>query len=215
MFQTCSRCQKSFKFRHQTKVCYDCRGFKSCRSCHQPFNSSNPAHTQCRRCYTKQNQKPCPICGRNHSGQFERCISCKNKIELKCKGCSKMYWGYLNEMCAPCLRKRDRIFDQTLKPEESRDGFRIRISYLVEERTHRGYCSDPGEEEETEYEEIVELPLIREFKNQNLDRSGIVVSGPLCYYERSSSHGCSKCQNSYQIKSAKVIKSERKIDLGE
>ena len=149
-----------------------------------------------------------------HSTYEISCFECNEKYDA-----SKMD-RFRKNYCKKCTDKRYRIMNNKPNTGEYKPNFRIIVTYMVNEESHSGYCSDPYDEEEIENEKIVEYPLISSFTNDDIDRDGNVIDvyGKVLYYNlESEPHGNGYCgkKTTYYIKSARVVKSKRKIDLGD
>ena len=184
--------------------------------------------------------KVCIVCGEGYFARVspnssykkdpnddKKCWCCVGKGMFNCVDCAKTYiseydkygWDRPScDRCSVCSETRCAILtDSSPPPEDVKDGFLLAITYDVHCQTHDGYCSDPSEFKSDDEEECLELPVWKGITNDDIDRDGTVISDLHGYYDRDHEfHGNGYCgrKTTFSIKSAKVIKGDRVIDLG-
>lgn len=213
-----------------------------CNNCGSHFRQTHinqlyVEHNLCPFCFSREgNKKICKICTKSFFDDGEKynrtdkCKNCQRKKKTNCIECKKQYIAEISKYsynsseyrCDNCEGRRGRIISGSAQPEDAKEGFKLRVKYHTETRTHSGYCSDQGESENESEEEILELPLWKGVTNSDIDSSGKVTN--LCvigkYYDKeTNSHSgscyCGGFQKTWTVKKAKIIKDERLIDLDE
>lgn len=84
---------------------------------------------------------------------------------------------------------------------------KLRITWNITDDRHGGYCSDPESDEELNYEETYDYPLLSEL--ENVDDEDIPNHTSFNYYTKKNvphSNYCKYNGITYSIKSANVIK---------
>lgn len=220
--KTCIECGNTFSKRNQRQTTL--WGATMCRDCYlKPHHAT--AHV-----VTPPEKKTCIICNDefapdNRLRSFshdsdEKCCKCHGKQKITCIICNKVFADYgsaWNRLCASCEAVRTRLLDRTIDQSLVHENFVVRVTFDVHREDHDGYCSDPCDPTEEDVEEVKVYPLLKSIKNADLD-DGYLHGKKLSFYcPRRCGHGNGYCgmETIYTIKTAKVIKKKRKIDLGD
>lgn len=218
------------------------RNCDECNVRYLPGRSSTM--TFCETCHLNKNGKSCELCEELFFPSWKReysdvesewkvrCSSCIGMSKLSCDICKNQFIGkreWRESMkCKECIKVTNCLIlnERWCRTDEIEDRidpkFLIKVTYEINQETHSGYCSDPGEIQEEEFRKTYVFPLLTDFENRHLDRDGEVInltSGPILYYRRmkdgcGGGSGYCGCDTTYKIVKAVVIKDERKIDLG-
>lgn len=127
-----------------------------------------------------------------HSEQIEtRCAYCFGNEKRICKCCGSMYVGIPNsyKQCKDCEMVHYSLTEQFRIPPTLggiKNGSILEITYDTHQETHSGYCSDPYDEEEIDFEEICKYPLMNIITEEHIsnfmeDPNGDDVN-PVNYY---------------------------------
>lgn len=144
--------------------------------------------------------------------------------EVKCEPCRKVYTKrsyYGSNICDECSNIRDKLIYNQMDDSSDidvalvYDKYVIQITYSVNKQEHDGYCSDPYEDSESNYDEEEIYPLLKVFKETDINKNYTIdLSNPkLAYYKKpKQGHGNGYCNRAttWYITKAQV---KNKIDL--
>lgn len=138
-----------------------------------------------------------------------------------CEGKPRKYSWDEVKICSECLKIQialnadDDYEEKKILEDIIYKDYEMQITYDLTRKEHDGYCSDHGEITERNYKNTVIYPLLKAFKNSDIDKRGNVslLNQKLIYYNtfRVESYHC--CGTSGRIVEACVIeKKEIKLD---
>jgi hypothetical protein len=109
-------------------------------------------------------------------------------------------------ICSSCCDIQDRITNRLLTSDEIYERVRLKIIVDVKEKSHSGYCSDPGEISISKRREILYFSVIRAFKKSDFNRRDeIDPNNPkLQYYIPPQSKCCGTSRSVYRAKLVKM-----------
>lgn len=153
------------------------------------------------------------------------CKVCSNYIDFLdndlCNVCSKkLCWGCLkisdNKLCDRCINLRNQILNNDIDSSLIYSNYEVEVEYTCYKKLHSEYCDKYIYENDGIIKITHKYPLLKLFKNWDLDNDGKIISGPLILYQRDTSKCVCGYILEYETMNCIVVKKNwRKIHLPE